>query len=228
MSNTLAIATVTAALQQLLLSGINVNFPGATVTIGEPLPPSPTKNPQVNICMYQISPNMGYRNKDLPAKDAKGNWITQPMLGLDLHYLLSFYGNQQKLEPERLLGDVILTLYTNPILTKSLIETTINQPLYIFLKDSDLATANIEQVKFIPQANPQEKIAELWRDYYSTIPYALSLAYQASVVVINATESLKPSTPVKTVVLDTFPISCSAAEAEMHYGVSSPVPKKNR
>lgn len=205
MSNTLAIATVSATLQQLLLAGVSTDFPGATVTLGEPKAPSASPSPQVNICMYQISPNMGYRNYDMPAKDSAGNWVNQPKLGIDLHYLLTFYGNEQQLEPQRLLGDVLSTLHTQPILTRDLIEATINQPLYSFLANSDLANETVEQVKLIPQANPREEIARLWRDYFQTIPYSLSLAYQASVVLIEATKVLKPQVPVDKIIINASP-----------------------
>lgn len=210
MSNTLAIATVTATLQQLILNGISADFPGATVTIGQPQAPSGSPKPQVNICMYQISPNLGYRNYDLPAKDSAGNWLNQPTLGIDLHYLLTFYGDDQQLEPQRLLGDVINTLYLQPILTPSMIEQTISQPLYAFLANSDLADS-VEQVKFIPQADPREEVARLWRDYFETIPYALSLAYQASVVLITAQETLKPQIPVEVVVINTSSVPVPAS-----------------
>lgn len=210
MSNTLAIATVTATLQQLILNSISQDFPGATVTIGEPQAPSPTPTPQVNICMYQLSPNLGYRNYDLPAKDEAGNWLNQPTLGIDLHYLFTFYGNDQKLEPQRLLGDVISTLYTQPVLTASLIEQTISLPLYSYLAESDLADS-VEQVKLIPQADPKEEVARLWRDYFQTIPYSLSLAYQASVVLITTEETLKPELPVEVVVINTSVVPVPAS-----------------
>jgi hypothetical protein len=210
MSNTLAIATVTATLQQLILTSISNDFPGATVTIGEPQPPAASPTPQVNICMYQISPNLGYANYDLPAKDSNGNWINQPTLGIDLHYLFTFYGNEQQLEPQRLLGDVINAMYTQPILTASLIEQTISQPLYSFLADSDLADS-VEQVKLVPQADPREEVARLWRDYFQTIPYSLSLAYQASVVLITAQETLKPQIPVEVVVINTSAVPTPAS-----------------
>jgi hypothetical protein len=211
MSNTLAIATVSATLQQLLLAGVSADFPGATVTLGEPKAASASPSPQVNICMYQISPNMGYRNYDLPAKDSAGKWVNQPKLGIDLYYLFTFYGNEQQLEPQRLLGDVLSTLHTQPILTKDLITATINQPLYSFLATSDLANEAVEQVKLIPQSNPREEVAKLWRDYFQTIPYSLSLAYQASVVLIDSTETLKPQVPVETVVINAFPVQSPAS-----------------
>jgi hypothetical protein len=214
MSNTLAVATVTAALQQLLADSITVQ--GATVTIGEPKAPATQPNPQVNICMYQISPNPGYRNYDLPAKDSKGKWLNQPVLGVDLYYLFTFYGNQLHLEPQRLLGEVITTLYTQPMLTENLINRAIQSPLYnSILKDSDLGTHNIELVKFVPQADPREEVAQLWRDYFQTIPYSLSLAYKASVVLITPNETLQPSTPVREVVIDVDSASlpCHKAKA---------------
>lgn len=227
MSNTLAIATVTASLQQLLLQAVNSEFPGANVTIGQPGPPAATPEPLVNICMYQLSPNLGWRNLDLPAKDTNGNWTNQPQLGIDLHYLFTFYGNEQDLEPQRLLGHVLQILYTQPVLTPDLIQSTIELPLYSYLANSDLANANYEQVKLIPQANPKEDVAQLWRDYFQTIPYSLSVAYQACLVVITANENLKPEVPVEQIVLEVFPVGGTASQAAADNILLPPINKAN-
>ncbi len=212
MSNTLAIATVTATLQQMVINAVISDFPGVNVSIGPPLE-NPPNSPQVNICLYQISPNKGYQNADLPARDAvTGNWVTQPQLGIDLHYLFTFYGNNQQLQPDRLLGDVLSMLYTQPILSRSLIEATIQLPNYSFLVNSDLANSP-ENIRLTPQADPREEVAQLWRDYFETIPYTLSLAYTASVVLLDPVETIQPQIAVQTIAAQFFPVSGSAEEA---------------
>src|SRR4051812_41849924 len=102
MSNYMALATVTATLSQLVQEAINsqtLMLP--TVTHMRPdgtgLP-----SPGVNIFLYQVTPNAAWRNVDLPARNSDGQLITRPRVALDLHYLLTFYGDDTALEPQRL------------------------------------------------------------------------------------------------------------------------------
>ena len=58
-----------------------------------------------------------------------GNWRSRPQAALDLHYLLTFYGNEAQLEPQRLLGSVVRTLHARPVLTRQQIQQTIADEL---------------------------------------------------------------------------------------------------
>src|ERR1051326_8249061 len=112
MSNYLAIATVTATLQRVLQAVIGGDVPGATATTvrpdasGQGLPPV-----GVNIFLYQVTPNAALRNADLPTRNASGQAGQRPVAALDLHYLMSFYGADKQLEPQRVLGSVVRTLH---------------------------------------------------------------------------------------------------------------------
>ena len=97
MSNALAIAGVTAVLRDLLNDGlVNHNVSGvlgSTVTVSV-LPPdrvvSGTEISQLNLFLHQVTPNTGWRNEGLPARDASGSQrLSNPPLALSLHYLLS-------------------------------------------------------------------------------------------------------------------------------------------
>ena len=99
MSNALAIAGVTAVLRDLLNDGL-INHDvsgvlGSSVTVSA-LPPdrvvpaSGTEASQLNLFLYQVTPNPGWRNDGLPSRDATGRLrLSNPPLALDLHYLLS-------------------------------------------------------------------------------------------------------------------------------------------
>ena len=139
MSNYLAIATVTATIQRVLQNGIAVDMPGILVTTehpgasGEGIPKK-----RVNLYLYQAVPNPAWRNNDLRSRRPKGELIKQAQAGLDLFYLLSFYGEDKKLEPQRLLGSAIGSIVDSPILTSEMIQETMQKADNNFLLDSTL------------------------------------------------------------------------------------------
>jgi hypothetical protein len=120
MSNYLAIATVTATLNELLRPSVESEVTGAAMTTMRPNDPAldNADPPGVNIFLYQVTPNAAYRNDDLPTRRADGTVVERPQVALDLHYLLTFYGNENDLEPQRLLGGVVRTLHARPLLTR--------------------------------------------------------------------------------------------------------------
>ncbi|MDQ5836372.1 MAG: DUF4255 domain-containing protein, partial [Acidobacteriota bacterium] len=128
MSNFLAVATVTAALSEFLQAAIGPDVPGATVTTLRPdsnggMPPT-----GVNIFLYQVTANPAWQNADLPTRRADGDLVHRPQAALDLHYLLTFYGVEAQLEPQRVLGSVVRALHARPVLTRDVIRQTIGMP----------------------------------------------------------------------------------------------------
>src|SRR5262249_49957897 len=99
MSNFLAVATVTATLGQVLQAAISSDVPGATVTTIRPEGPG-ARPAEVNVYLYQVTPNAAYRNADLPTRGSNGQVVQRPQAALTLHYLISFYGDDSKLEPQ--------------------------------------------------------------------------------------------------------------------------------
>ena len=195
MSNFLAIATVTAALSQVLQAAVGPDVPGATVTTLRPdsngsMPPT-----GVNIFLYQVTPNAAWQNMDLPARRANGDLIQRPQTALDLHYLLTFYGAEAQLEPQRVLGSVVRALHARPVLTREAIRQTIAKPAFLFLADSNLADS-VELVKFTPVPLSLEELSKLWSVYFQT-PYSLSIAYQGTVVLIESEETTAAALPVR-------------------------------
>lgn len=198
MSNYLAVATVTAALHRLLQSSAGADVPGATVTTDRP--ESSTNGaaaPTVNVYLYQVMPNPALRNSDLPTRSSGGDLVQRPVAALDLHYLFTFSGADEELEPQRLLGSVIRTLHAQPFLTPQLISAvktaaTSNPPVHPALAPTDLGD-QVERVKFSPLPMNLEELSKLWSVFFQT-PYALSVAYQASVVLIEP--DLEPVVPL--------------------------------
>lgn len=197
MSNFLAISTVTEALRQMLETAVNKDLSGgARCTSVRPLGIISSDGlPEVgvNIYLYQVSPNAYWRNADLPTRREDGTVIQHPKVAMDLYYLLTFYGDDKRLEPQRALGSILRTLHANPVLTRQQIRTAINT--VDFLSSSDLAEEAV-QVKFTPVHLSIEELNNLWSGFFQT-PYNLSVAYQASVVIIDGEDIPQSALPVR-------------------------------
>src|ERR1017187_8338019 len=192
MSNFLAIATVTATLQRFLQSVVGTDVPGANAnTPRDDAPGSGVPQIGVDIFLYQITPHPALRNADLPTRNAASQAGQRPVAALDLHYLLTFYGNDGQFEPPRVLGSVVRSLHAQPLLTRQMIRDTVTDPAYSYLATSNLADA-VDPVRFSPLSLSLEELSKLWSVLFQT-PYALSAAYRASVVLIE--EELAPVVP---------------------------------
>jgi hypothetical protein len=190
-SNALAIATVTTALAQIVRRAVQSVVAGSDVLTERP-DNTPVSQPRARLFLYQVSPNSGLRNADLPTRTADGALTTRPTAALDLHYLLAFYGNEGDLEPQRMLGAAVRDIHARPVLMRQAIADAIaSEP---FLTGSNLADA-VEQVKFTPISLSLEELSKLWSVFFQA-PYALSVAYQGTVVLIESEESAQAALPV--------------------------------
>lgn len=175
MSGSAIIADVTTALAQQIRTAIQAEYPGADVLTTRP-DAAVLAGPRVRLFLYQASPNPGLRNDDLPTRSG-GSLVARPTVALDLHYLLAFYGDETKLEPQKLLGAAASSLHSHPLLPKS------------SLPDA------VERVRFTPHALSLDELSKLWSVFFQT-PYALSVAYQGSVVLIESGETPARALPV--------------------------------
>ena len=194
MSNFLAIAAVSATLRRILNDAVSVDVPGSTVTTARPdgaAGGAPVTG--VNLFLYQVMANAAGRNADLPTRRDDGTVVQRPREALDLHYLLSFTGRENELEPQRLLGSVARTLHAQPVLSRQSIQST--KAAVAFLAASDL-DGDIELVRFTPLSLSLEELSKLWSVFFQ-VPYALSVAYQASVVFIEGKETPQSALPVR-------------------------------
>lgn len=194
MSNYLAIATVTATVQSLIQTAIQQDMSGATVTTVRPDSGGAVPDKGVNIYMYQVSPNPAWRNADLRNRRPKGDLGKQAQAGLDLYYLMTFYGNDIEYEPQRLLGITVRTLIDQPILTQEMIQQTVLT--HECLRGSTLAD-QIEKVTLTPATMNTEELSKIWSVFFQT-PYVLSFAYQGSTVLIEGDKPGKASLPIRT------------------------------
>ncbi len=197
MSNHLAIATVTAALREVVYDAVTAAVPGSEVSYARPAAENtedPDATPHANLFLYGITPNASRRNDDLPTRRADGGLVQRPRAALDLHYIISFYGKESDLEPQRMLGSVVRALHSRPALTRASIQAAIGS--HAFLAPSDLAEAP-ESVRFSPVALNLEELSKLWSVLFQT-PYALTVAYQGTVVFLEAEDdAAQPALPVR-------------------------------
>jgi hypothetical protein len=197
MSNYLAVATVTGALQHVL-SAAAAAVPGAKVSTTRPDGAAPAaRDPAINIFLYQVMPNAAYRNADLPTRRHNGQVVQRPQAALSLHYLFSFYGDENNLEPQRLLGALVRQLHAKPLLThQDIVQTLANPPFDTLLATSNLAD-QLDLVRFTPLGLSLEELSKVWSIFFQS-PYVLSVAYQGSAVLIETDETAQPALPVQT------------------------------
>jgi hypothetical protein len=209
-SSTLAIAGVSAVLQfylSNLYAGLSALF-GSTVTVSSKAPDLVQESfaaggseCQVNLFLHQVTPNVAWRNQDLPSVGPDGRTrVANPPLALDLHYLLTAYGSEDW-QAEALLGFALLMLHENPVLTRQDVGNAIAKlpitdpanPLSTPLGAVGLAD-QIELLKITPATLGREEMAWLWTalkaDYRPTFPF------QVSVVLIEPQHPERVALPV--------------------------------
>jgi hypothetical protein len=205
MSTDLAIAGVTATLRHLLRKGIVDH-----AVLGAQGPVSVTAQApdlvdiensdladQLNLYMYHVAPNPGWRNMGLPSRDAGGSRIANPPLALDLFYIVTAY-SQKELYADVLLGYAMQFLHEVPILTQSAIENALDPapPEVGFIQPEDLL-AQFEQIKIAPHVLTADDMYKLWMAFQTT--YRPSAAYHVSVVLIENARPALDALPVLTI-----------------------------
>ncbi|MCL7375245.1 DUF4255 domain-containing protein [Streptomyces sp. 35G-GA-8] len=206
MSNALAIATVTQALALLIESNLGPEMDIAVKVETRKPPAEPPTEPTVHVFLYQVTPNASMRHTDLPTRASDGTLVKRPAAALDLHYLISAYGEEAELVGQRLIGCVIRTLHEFPVLPRELIELAAERP---YLAGSDLA-ASAQKVRFTPTVMDIDETSKLWGMLHQT-PYTLSVAYQASLILIEGREKPVPAKPVERRTVRVLPFGAPGA-----------------
>jgi hypothetical protein len=199
MSNYLAFAAVTETLRRMLDDAVSAAVTGASVTAVRPggagnsgagggLP-----SVGANVFLYHVTPNAAGRNLDLPTRRQDGSLVSLPQAAFDLSYLISFYGGDSSLEPQRVLGIVVRTLHTTSSLSRPMIDNAVSAAG--FLAGSDLASS-AERIRFSPHVLTIEELSRIWGIFYQ-VPYVLSVCYQASVVFVEDAANVAAAPPVR-------------------------------
>ncbi|BDA84736.1 hypothetical protein Sa4125_22780 [Aureimonas sp. SA4125] len=211
MSNALAIASVTRVLQDLLHSGlVSSGISGAvggTITVTA-LPPNrilgesgqATETTQLNLFLHQVTPNSAWNNRDLPTRDGRFDRVADPMLALNLGYLLTAY-TETELQGEILLGHGMQLLHENAVLSRTFIRNILANPpggglgsaALQALMNSDLADQP-ELIRIRPQPLSMDDMSKLWTAFQTQ--YRITAAYDVSVVLIERQRPKRTPLPV--------------------------------
>lgn len=184
MSDFLSVAVVTAAMQTIIQQVLKDTVAGVTVRIGPPRAPGPAVGPEVNLYLYMVSPNDSLRNDDLPTRSHSGELLHRPAVAVDLHYIITFYG-EQDLASERMMARLATHFHANPILSPDIIRTTISPSgSFHYLSESNLADAP-EPVRLCPYYPTSEELSKLWTVFFQ-MAHRVSLQYTASPIVMDA------------------------------------------
>lgn len=197
LSNYLAVATVTETLRQTLLAAVQAQAGGpggVQVTTARPADPGAAAGPTINLFLYHVTPNAAWRNEDLPTRDSDGHIVQRPREALDLHYLLTFHGDDTRQEAQQLMGIAVRTLHAQPVISRQAITAAIAAAPGGFLSASDLANS-VELVRFTPESLSLEELSKLWSVFFQT-QYALSIGYIGSVVLVETDDVPLPVRPV--------------------------------
>ncbi len=211
MSTSLRIASVTYVLKDLLNNGlIDHDVTGAvgetvTVTALPPdrvIPSNGNEQSQLNLFMYQATPNQGWRNVDQPAFSSRGERIASPPLAIDLHYLLTAYGSAE-LHTDILLGYGMQLLHETPVLDRESIARSLAPPSdagdglisSLRLLSTSRLAEQAEMITITPESLSAEDISKLWAAFGTK--YRPTAAYKITVVLIESGKLSKPALPVR-------------------------------
>jgi hypothetical protein len=206
MSNSLAVATVTAVLARILSEALAVAPDGsvqsARVTTLRPdmLAAADGEARGINVFLYQVAANAAWAATDLPTRRGDTTAVTKPHQALDLDYLLTFTGDETLLEPQRLMGTAISTVVARPVLSRELVRGVIERAVAeepdTWEQFSDLAE-QIDVVRLTWLPLNLEELSKLWSTFLQA-PYRLSVTYQATVVLVDGEVTTRPALPVLT------------------------------
>jgi hypothetical protein len=198
MSTALAIAAVTAALKDVLSTGLVAEKvpPGLGEVTVSALPPDRLDNQggaqinRLNLFLYRVEPNTALRNVGPPGRGVAGRRVTNPPLALDLNYLLVAYGTEE-LHGEILLGHGMKLLHETPVLTRDAIRRSLTPsvaaapapgiPPRGALFNAELAE-HMEPVRITPAQVSFDELTRLWSALQCR--YRTAAAYLASVVLL--------------------------------------------
>jgi hypothetical protein len=198
MSSPLSIASVTSVIKSVLENGLVMH--GATAVVGElavtAMPPDrittgADERSQLNIYLYRITPNTAWRA--IPSDATRTTGARAVPLSLDLHYLLTAYG-ERDYHAETLLGSAMELLHQTPVLTHETISPTLaslaersGSGASVFADVID----SIDQITLSPEFLSMEDLTKLWSALQAR--FRLSATYQASVLMRAAPDVAVPS-----------------------------------
>lgn len=194
MSNTLALATLTAVLEERITALLNAaGLAGFDVIADHPKGDAP--EPGIYIKPYRVTPSAALRNADLPTRRSEGSLLNRPRMAIDVDLLFTFVGEPGTYDPERLAGLVMIDFHANPSLGKQEIKDFLaGLPPDHVLDGADLGD-QLERVRLTPLPLDLENLSRVWGLFGLSV-YGLSIAYQAGPLLLDAEVRPPASLPV--------------------------------
>lgn len=201
MSSPAAIAAVSAVLTNLLQDNMvgvlsPALGPGLQVTAIAPdlIELNTNASPQLNLFLYRVEPNKGWWNEGLPCIGADGTVLHSTPLALNLHYLLTAYG-QTNFQAELMLGYAMSLLHDNSAFDHDTLKQMLTQlPSGI----QDLGAADLadqpESITITLEPSDTEEIARLWTAIATN--YRTTATYVVTVVLIQTAAPAQSALPV--------------------------------
>lgn len=187
---------------------------------------------QLNLFLYRTEVNPAWRNVALPVRSSRGDRLTQPMLGLNLHYLVSAYAKQD-LHADVLLGHAMEVLHGLSGLTSAMVAQRyagsappdVTNALWQLLRASGL-DRQPDQLTVSLEPQSIDDISKLWSVLGEK--YRPSAAYVVSVVLIEPkgpTAAPLPVTeaPRSAVVVRARPVIAGLTPDHLSYAVGAQV-----
>ncbi|KVD68437.1 DUF4255 domain-containing protein [Burkholderia ubonensis] len=195
MSNSNAIAAVTATLQSILQQG-TTSEPGLNDTTVTILPLDKARgsntNNQLNLFLYMVVRNAAWVNADIP-RQVKPGEVAIPPLPLNLYYLITAFGaNDDATQPSghALLGRAMSVLHDHPVLSAADIAAATAA-----LPPSGL-DKQIEHVRLTFHPLTVDELSKLWTGF--AMQYRLSAAYEVGVALIESARPTRAGLPTLT------------------------------
>lgn len=207
MSTPFALGAVTAVLRQRLTAsfmtaGVSAAVGGVTVTATSPdrVPVRDTEANRVNLYLHRVSRNLGWANAGPPPRSSTGDAVSILPTGLDLHYVISAYG-QDQFTTDILLGHVVAALADEPVLTRAAIRQALapdppDATVPAALSDSRLAD-QLESITVTPVTAGMEEISRLWSAFQA--PLRPSAFYDVTTVLVESSVHAAAPLPVLVV-----------------------------
>ncbi|HEY1426210.1 MAG TPA: DUF4255 domain-containing protein [Caulobacteraceae bacterium] len=196
MSNSQAIAAVTATLQSILQNGVvseqDLNDTHVTILPLDKARAANTNN-QLNLFLYLVARNPAWVNADMPRQVQPGETAVPP-LPLNLYYLLTAFGRDDDVaQPfgHELLGKAMSILHDYPVLSGA----DIRAATASLTPPSDL-DQQIERVRLTFQPLTIDELSKLWTGF--GMQYRLSAAYEVAVTLIESTRATRTPLPTLT------------------------------
>lgn len=198
MGNFLAFASVTTTISYIL-EEVNRDISGIKITT-KPLDAIELQNPVngLNIFLYLVSPTSSVDAVDTLVRDNKGQPINNPILSLDLHYIITATSSENDdIVAQKILASAMRILNNHPVLLRDLMRKAIRNKEG--LESSDLPD-QIEDVRLTLNGLSTEELTKIWARFPNA-NFRSSVAYVAQVILLES-KIVEPPGIIGTVGLD--------------------------